>query len=201
MKTLVFDMYGVIIKESKGNFIPYTYSHFGKAEQERLTRQFRTEKLFTKAGNGALRSDEFLSQLGYPNPVFTMQDYLENNLSLDTEFYAFADNFLPKYQFALLSNDVSEWSRHLTQFYNLNQYFTMKIISGDVHCRKPDEQIFHILLEKLAVPAGDCIFIDNSVKNLQTAEQLGMETILFNRDNEQYNGKKVYSFQELALIL
>ena len=25
--TLIFDMYGVIIEESKGNFIPYTYNH------------------------------------------------------------------------------------------------------------------------------------------------------------------------------
>lgn len=36
--TLVFDMYGVIIEESKGNFIPYTYNHFDESEYERITR-------------------------------------------------------------------------------------------------------------------------------------------------------------------
>lgn len=56
-------MYGVIIKESKGYFIPYTFEHFDKKEHNRLTRAFREECLFTKAGNGELSSDEFLSLL------------------------------------------------------------------------------------------------------------------------------------------
>ena len=28
--TLIFDMYGVILKERTGNFIPYTFEHFEK---------------------------------------------------------------------------------------------------------------------------------------------------------------------------
>ncbi len=65
---LLLDMYGVIIKESKGYFIPYTYEHFDTKEHDRLTRAFREECLFTKAGNGEISSDEFLSRLGYPDP-------------------------------------------------------------------------------------------------------------------------------------
>lgn len=74
-RILLIDMYGVIIKESKGYFIPYTFEHLGKMEHDRLTRAFREEGLFTKAGNGNLSSDEFLSLLGYQNPAETMQDY------------------------------------------------------------------------------------------------------------------------------
>ena len=59
-RTLLIDMYGVIIKESKGYFIPYTFEHFEKKEHDRLTKAFREEMLFTKAGNGDLSSDEFL---------------------------------------------------------------------------------------------------------------------------------------------
>lgn len=65
MTTIILDMYGVILEESKGNFIPYTYQHFDKSEHDRLLHQFREEKLFTKAGNGELSSDEFLTLLGY----------------------------------------------------------------------------------------------------------------------------------------
>ena len=86
-RILLIDMYGVIIKESKGYFIPYTYEHFEQTEYDRLTKAFRKENLFTKAGNGDLSSNEFLSQLGYPNPEETMQDYLKNYLTLDTGFY------------------------------------------------------------------------------------------------------------------
>ncbi len=76
-RVLLLDMYGVIIKESKGYFIPYTFEHFDRKEYSRLTRAFREDCLFTKAGNGALSSDEFLSLLGYPNPTETMRDYLQ----------------------------------------------------------------------------------------------------------------------------
>lgn len=31
---LLFDMYGVILKESKGNFIPYTFKYFDEKEHE-----------------------------------------------------------------------------------------------------------------------------------------------------------------------
>ena len=37
-RILLLDMYGVIIKESKGYFIQYTFEHFDKKEHNRLTR-------------------------------------------------------------------------------------------------------------------------------------------------------------------
>jgi len=106
-----------------------------------------------------------------------------------------------KYNFALLSNDVSDWSRYITDYYKLNRYLPVKIVSADVHCLKPDAKIYEIALERLRTPAEECIFADNSVKNLLAAHAFGMDVILFNRDNEVYDGKTVYSFDEPARIL
>lgn len=199
--TLIFDMYGVIIEESKGNFIPYTYNHFDESHYEHLIRQFKQEKLFTRAGNGDLKSNEFLQILGYDNPEFYMKDYIENHLTLDPCFTDFAEKYYNRYDFILLSNDVSEWSAYITEFHNLDKYFKHKIVSGDVKCRKPDKCIYDITLEKINKKPEECIFIDNSVKNLKTAEELNISPILFNRDNEEYNGKIVYSFEELDVML
>ena len=101
----------------------------------------------------------------------------------------------------MLSNDVSDWSKYITEFYKLNEYLPIKIVSADVRCRKPENKIYEIALERLGVPANDCIFIDNSVENLRAANEIGMDVILFNRDNEDYDGKTVYSFYELSKIL
>lgn len=201
MKTIIFDMYGVIIKESKGNFIPYTYNHFPESEHERITKIFRTDKLFTKAGNGEITSNEFLTALGYKDPSFHMCDYIENYLTMDENFYDFAAQMKNKYNFALLSNDVSDWSKYITEYYRLNEYLPVKIVSADVHCRKPEAKIYEIALKRLGVSGDKCIFIDNSVENLRTAGRFGMDVILFNRDNEVYDGKTVYSFGELAGLL
>ncbi|MDE6055314.1 MAG: HAD-IA family hydrolase [Lachnospiraceae bacterium] len=200
-RILLIDMYGVIIKESKGYFIPYTYEHFEQTEYDRLTKAFREENLFTKAGNGDLSSDEFLSLLGYTNPEKTMQDYLKNYLTLDTDFLQFAENNYRQYDFVLLSNDVKEWSKYLFELHGLHKYFKASFVSGNVHMRKPEIRIFSYALEHIQCSPDECIFVDNSVKNLNAAQSIGIDTVLFNRDHESYLGKIVNSFAELEQIL
>ena len=199
--TILLDMYGVILEESKGYFIPYTFGSFDQAEYDRLTRQFKEEKLFTRAANGEMTSDEFLTQLGFQDPQYHMVNYIDNFLHLDQGFREFAERYSTKYDFVLLSNDVSEWSAYITKHHDLDQYFTHKIVSGDVKCRKPDRRIYEIALERTGKKPEECCFVDNSVKNLLVAAEMGIEPILFNRDQEEYTGTIVNSFAELAEVL
>ena len=200
-KVLLIDMYGVIIKESKGYFIPYTFQHFPEEEYDRLTNTFKVERVFSKAQKGQLTNEEFLSYLGYGNPRETMEDYLKNYLTLDEQFHDFASSVTQKMEMCLLSNDVLEWSEFLTEYYGMNPYFKDKIVSGEVHLRKPDREIFECAIERLQCKPEDCIFVDNSVKNLRVAEELGMTAILFNRDGEEYEGNVVNDFGELGELL
>ncbi len=200
-KILLIDMYGVIIKESKGNFIPYTFEHFEHDKYDALTKAFRDERIFTKAQLGYLSNQEFLRYLGYENPIESAKDYLKNYLTLDEEFIPFAESCGEKMDFCLLSNDVLEWSEFLTDYHNINKYFKEKIVSGAVHMRKPDKEIFLHTLEKLGVKPDECIFVDNSVKNLLVAEEIGIRTVLFNRDGEEYSGCVVNNFRELEEAL
>ncbi len=164
-------------------------------------KQFKEEQLFTKAGNGEITSDTFLSMLGYDNPQFHMVNYIENYLTLDEGFIPFAEEYYKHYDFVLLSNDVSEWSEYITEYYQLNKYFKYKIVSGDVKCRKPEKRIYELTLEKINKKSSECYFIDNNVKNLDVAKELGISPILFNRDDEQYEGVIVNSFEELVNII
>ena len=200
-KVLLIDMYGVIIKESKGYFIPYTFQHFPETEYDRLTNAFKVERVFSKAQKGVLTNDEFLEYLGYGNPKETMEDYLRNYLTLDEQFPDFAAKLVGRLEMCLLSNDVAEWSEFLTEYHGMNPYFKDKIVSGDVHLRKPDKAIFECALVRLQCKAEECIFVDNSVKNLRVAEELGMTVILFNRDGEEYEGNVVNDFVELEEVL
>lgn len=200
-KKLLLDMYGVIIKESKGYFVPYTLQHFEKQEHDRLIKAFREEKMFTKAQLGELSNQEFLGYLGYKSPQAAMEDYLQNYLTLDEQFMPFAERYSDAMDFCLLSNDVAEWSEFLAKYHGLNPYFTEKIVSGEVGMRKPDKEIFLYTLKKLGCKPAECIFVDNSVKNLLAAEELGIQTILFNRDGEEYGGRIANDFVELGKML
>lgn len=195
---IFIDMFGVIIEESKGYFIPYTYEHFDRSEYDRITHAFRVEKLFGKAHRGEISSYDFLTALGFSDPKSTMKDYLENYLTLDPDFSDFAEKFSGELKFVLLSNDVSEWSRCLTEYHGLNGYFAAKYVSADIGIRKPDAAFFKYVLDDLNCDPERCLFIDNSVKNIESAKTLGIKTVLFNRDNEEYDGLSVNSFEELA---
>ena len=199
-RILLIDMYGVIIK-SKGYFIPYTFERFDSSEHERLKKAFREERCFTRAQLGELTNAKFLSYLGYAFPKETMVDYLENYLTLDEMFIDFAEKYSKIYDMCLLSNDVLEWSEYLIEYYQINGYFKERIVSGQVHLRKPDKEIFLYTLQKLRCEPDQCVFVDNSVKNLLVAEELGIQTILFNRDGEEYDGRVVNDFEELAEML
>ena len=104
-------------------------------------------------------------------------------------------------EMCLLSNDVLEWSEFLTAYHGMNPYFKDKIVSGEVHLRKPDKDIFRCALERLHCEPEVGIFVDNSVKNLRVAEELGMTAVLFNRDGEEYEGNVVNDFEELGELL
>lgn len=201
---MLIDMYGVIIEESKGNFIPYTLAHFPEAEHGRLLRAILKEQLFTRAQNGEIGSEEFLTRLGYPDPAQAMEDYLEHWLTLDEGFKPFAEKWAktcPQGSLVLLSNDVAEWNAYLMEIHGLNGYFRDAVVSGQVHRRKPRREIFEYTLGRLGCAAEECIFVDNSAVNLRAAQELGIDTVHFNRDVEDWEGCQVKDFLGLAEIL
>lgn len=55
--------------------------------------------------------------------------------------------------------------------------FDPVVISANVGSRKPNPEIYQLILEKLQLPANECVFIDNRPDNVAGADKLGMQTI------------------------
>ena len=53
------------------------------------------------------------------------------------------------------------------------------VLSGKEKVCKPDPKIYQILLERYRLIPEACVFIDDRQENLDTAQQLGIETVLF----------------------
>jgi 2-haloacid dehalogenase len=78
-----------------------------------------------------------------------------------------------------LSNWSSETFPTMRERHDFFDLFDDMVISGYVGHIKPEPEIFHILLEKIGKPAEECLFIDDSLRNIQQAQKLGFATILF----------------------
>ncbi len=100
-----------------------------------------------------------------------------------------------------ISNDSSGWSKYIREKFELNQYFDVISISGDLKIRKPDERIFLLTAEKLGVRPEDCFYVDDRRNNLEAAKKLGMKQILLNSRNVSYAGTVADSFEELLRIV
>lgn len=53
------------------------------------------------------------------------------------------------------------------------------VISGEVGHVKPNPEIFQIMLARIGKSAEECLFIDDSLTNIQRAQEIGFATIHF----------------------
>jgi len=78
-----------------------------------------------------------------------------------------------------LSNWSTETFPRVLQKYDFFDLFDDMVISGDVKLVKPDPAIFNLLLSKIDYSASECVLIDDSLPNIDTAKELGFTTIHF----------------------
>lgn len=82
----------------------------------------------------------------------------------------------PLYGLSNWSAETFPRARQRHDFFDLLDDY---VISGAVGHVKPHPEIFQILLAKIERPAHECLFIDDALPNIQQAQKLGFETILF----------------------
>jgi putative hydrolase of the HAD superfamily len=87
-------------------------------------------------------------------------------------------------RFALCTNNVREWEAHWRALLPIDELFEVVVDSAFVGCRKPDPEIYGIMLDRLGVVAENCVFVDDVEANCEAARKLGMTAVHF-RDNEQ----------------
>ena len=79
----------------------------------------------------------------------------------------------------LLSNFSAEKFPIMRERYGFLNLFTDMVISGEHGLIKPDPAIFNLTLKRINRNAAECLFIDDSPANINTAQSLGFKTILF----------------------
>jgi epoxide hydrolase-like predicted phosphatase len=96
---------------------------------------------------------------------------------------------------ALLSNSWgNEYDRR--DWYEM---FDTVVISGEVGMRKPEREIFELVLKRIGLPADECVFIDDMAHNIVAAEQAGLIGIV-HRTFDQTAGQLEALFPDACWI-
>ncbi len=88
------------------------------------------------------------------------------------------------YRMAMLTNNVREWEPWWRPMLPVDEIFETVVDSGFVGCRKPEPRIYEMTLERIAMPAEACLFVDDILVNCEGAEAAGMTAVHF-QDTEQ----------------
>ena len=114
------------------------------------------------------------------------------NTPLDNEMLSLVRELKTKYKIGMITDNKVDRITEILRFHNLTDLFDVVTISAECKCGKNDRKIFDITLESLGVEPNDCIFIDNSEKNLVVPQELGIYTILFDDENRDIENFKNY---------
>jgi len=78
---------------------------------------------------------------------------------------------------------LSNWSAETFPFMRArHDFFNLLddiVISGEVGHVKPEPEIYQIMLKRIGRPAAECLFIDDSLANIQQGHQMGFAVIHF----------------------
>jgi len=202
IKWVIFDAMGVIYEvadDVSDLLVPFLRSKNNNKPVRFIAKEY------IQASLGQITSLEFWTALGYNKEYPEIEiEFLDNWYTLDPEFIDVAKELTEKYKLAMLSNDIKDWSNILRKNFEINRFFDINIISGDVGYRKPDMRIYEILLHDISSSAENCVFIDDKLENLQVASEMGFNTIRFvrNKDKVEFCSEfEISSFKELISVL
>ena len=77
---------------------------------------------------------------------------------------------------------LTNWAADTFEYvkdYPFFQHFDGILVSGREGLKKPDPQIYELLLERYDLTADECVFIDDSERNIVAAEKLGIHGVHF----------------------
>ncbi len=77
----------------------------------------------------------------------------------------------------ILSNMPADFVPSIRNNFNWIQWFDFALWSCDVHMVKPEREIYMRVADKLGLPPTECLFIDDSIVNVEGARAAGMEAI------------------------
>ncbi|MBU1089112.1 HAD-IA family hydrolase [Patescibacteria group bacterium] len=76
------------------------------------------------------------------------------------------------------SSTIRQKFKRLSNF-SLDDLFDQIFISQETGLFKPNHKIFQLALNKLNLSPDQCIFVDDITRNIDSAQELGITTILF----------------------
>jgi 2-haloacid dehalogenase len=184
IKAIIFDFGGVLLDWDPRNLYRRYFPNQPQAMDDFLAEIdfYNWNAQQDKGRPFAKGNAELIAQ--FPQHTDLIQAYFENWEQSITGAIEGTVDILQKlkqkgYRLYGLSNWSAETFPRARHVYHFFDWFDDIILSGEVRLNKPDPAIFNLLLSKIRLSPSECLLIDDSQVNIDSANELGFVTIHF----------------------
>ncbi|MFC0604363.1 HAD family hydrolase [Winogradskyella pulchriflava] len=131
---------------------------------------------------------EDLIRMFYGRWVEMLGEAIEGTVSI---LKSFIDN--PKYKVVALTNWSAETFPIALDRFEFLHWFDGILVSGEEKTRKPFPEIYQLTLDRFNIKPEHSIFIDDNLRNIKAANQLGINGIHFESPEVLKDQLKTYS--------
>jgi putative hydrolase of the HAD superfamily len=141
--------------------------------------------------NHQIDPDEFLH---YVHDI-PLDQYLRSNPELDSALASIPQEKI------IFTNASREHAEHVLQHLGIRHHFSRIVDIRDMDYEsKPQALAYRRICEILDVQPGECLLVEDNVRNLQPAKALGMTTVLVGHHQESTDGSVDYALRRIEEI-
>lgn len=153
--------------------------------------------------NGKISGEEYwgnvLKHFNYDVNLSTISTLIQEDVTswtkINEDMLHFVKESKEKVQcLAMISNMTKDTLAYMKMNFRWLEQFDRLVFSFEIGLNKPDQRIYEICLDKMAISPEECLFVDDSPDNIYGAMKAGMNTIHFKTYNQfitEFN-KKYY---------
>lgn len=186
IKTIIFDFGDVLVRDTTKTLEKkYHFNFLPKAKQKAYIRAFHQSEM------GKLTSNQLL-QVMHKQLVPKMSPKDIEQFIIHTKIlppWQLALKLAKKYQVIIFSNNQKLWPRKMAQYLKIDFFIFPWVNSSYVGMRKPNVRFYKYVLKKYHLQPEECVFVDDKLKNIAPAKELGIKTFHY-----QNNSPKLVRF-------
>jgi len=174
IKAILFDLVGVLVFK-KEDYIPTTPDEINAQNIESLFNHLDDKKLIKDVKEKLKLSDD---------EIQTAVRLIPEKYEKFDELWKLLPELKKKYKLVVINNGNAITKPYWNKKFDFS-IFDLFLNSAEERIKKPDPKIFLLACAKLKVKPEECLFMDDSLENIKSAQKLKMTTIWWNKEADK----------------
>lgn len=183
IKAVIFDVGGVLHTD-ENEFVKQDIIDTLSISEETYSRAY--SRLVPQLGKGEISESEFWKQFlvetgskkKLPSESLWQREYAKR-FKKNLEVLKLVEKLKKSgLKLGILSNTIDPHAQ-VNRREGVFALFDEVVLSHEVGLRKPDPEMFKLILERLKVKPEEAVFVDDLVENVEAAKKLGIDSIIF----------------------